>query len=116
MAAAAVLTTGALLVQIFVGLVWAAKADNLRAAALALETGVDDEEWVSTLHPLTAVIYTTRALLVAQGAWKFGNPRIGTGAGAVHAPGARETFSSRRPPADRAGAPRVFFTPARSVR
>ena len=81
MATTTAVTISALLVQVFVGLVWIAKKDNLRAAALALETGVDDEEWVSTLHPITQTIYSTRALLVARGAWELGSPMMGAAQG-----------------------------------
>lgn len=78
MAGAVIVTACALSVQIFVGLVWIAKKDNLRVAALALRTGVDDEEWISTLHPLTQVVYGTRSVLVSNGAWPLADAQIGT--------------------------------------
>jgi hypothetical protein len=40
--------------QVFVGQVWAAKADYLDLASLALAVDVSDEDWLSRLHPLGA--------------------------------------------------------------
>jgi hypothetical protein len=76
-----VVAVGGLAIQLFVGLVWIAKKDNLRLAALTLATGVDDQEWVSTLHPLVQSVYTARALMIADGKWRLTDPRIGTGQG-----------------------------------
>lgn len=42
----------ALPAQVFVGRVWATKADHLRIAGLTLTTEVRDDEWIWTLHPL----------------------------------------------------------------
>jgi hypothetical protein len=42
----------ALPIQLFVGRVWAAKADHLQAAALTLATGVEDRDWIGRIHPL----------------------------------------------------------------
>jgi hypothetical protein len=79
MAAGVVVAAFGLVVQAFVGLVWIAKKDHLRLAALTLATGVDDAEWVSTLHPIADSVYRARALLVADGKWRLADPRIGTG-------------------------------------
>jgi hypothetical protein len=38
-------------VDVFVGTVWWAKAENARAAARALQVRVPDFEWIRTLHP-----------------------------------------------------------------
>jgi hypothetical protein len=81
MASAVTVTACALFIQVFVGLVWIAKKDNLRAAGLALRTGVDDEEWISTLHPITQTVYGTRSLLVSAGTWPLADAQIGTPAG-----------------------------------
>jgi hypothetical protein len=40
--------------QVFVGQVWAVKADHLDVASLALTVGVDDQDWVWRIHPLGA--------------------------------------------------------------
>ena len=37
--------------QIFVGRVWAAKADHLGVASLVLTVGVDDRDWLWRIHP-----------------------------------------------------------------
>lgn len=42
----------ALPAQMFVGRVWATKADHLRIAGLTLTTDVRDDDWIWTLHPL----------------------------------------------------------------
>jgi hypothetical protein len=49
----------------FVGTVWKAKADNITSAGLAVSTGVADDEWVATLHPLTNVVYEASRRLSA---------------------------------------------------
>ena len=43
--------------NVLVGTVWKAKADNITAAGLAVAIGVDDDEWIATLHPITPVVY-----------------------------------------------------------
>jgi hypothetical protein len=43
--------------NVLVGTVWKAKADNIAAAGLAVAIGVDDDEWIATLHPITPVVY-----------------------------------------------------------
>jgi hypothetical protein len=62
--AAAVL---ALPLQVLVGLVWQAKADHLRTAALTLATGVEDEAWIWRLHVLgMPVIRPVLGMLAAR--------------------------------------------------
>jgi hypothetical protein len=46
------LTIAAVPLQLFVGRVWAAKADHLGVASLVLTVGVDDEDWIWRIHPL----------------------------------------------------------------
>ena len=43
--------------NILIGTVWKAKADNIAAAGLAVAIGVDDDEWIATLHPITSIVY-----------------------------------------------------------
>jgi len=43
--------------NVLVGTVWKAKADNIAASGLAVSIGVDDDEWIATLHPITSVVY-----------------------------------------------------------
>lgn len=42
----------ALPVQVFVGRVWAAKADHLDVASLVLAVGANDEDWIWRIYPL----------------------------------------------------------------
>jgi hypothetical protein len=46
------LTIAALPLQVFVGRVWAAKADHLDVASLVLTVGVHDDDWIWRIHPL----------------------------------------------------------------
>jgi hypothetical protein len=46
-----VLMAAALPIDLFVGAVWWAKAENARTATLALRVQVPDLEWIRTLHP-----------------------------------------------------------------
>lgn len=62
--AASILALG---LQIAVGAVWVAKADNVATAGLALASGSGDEEWLLTLHPSAAVVREVSAALIAQG-------------------------------------------------
>jgi hypothetical protein len=62
---------------VIVGVVWIAKRDNLAFAGLTLSAGVDDNEWIATLHPEMHHVYEARELLVAQGRWHFTDERIG---------------------------------------
>ncbi len=49
-----VVALAALPAQVFVGRVWAAKADHLDVASLALAVGVNDEDWIWRVHPFGA--------------------------------------------------------------
>jgi hypothetical protein len=63
--------------HVFIAVVWKAKADNIAAAALALESGVFDDRWVAALHPTTAVVYSVVRQLEAAGDRRFPSPQIG---------------------------------------
>ena len=77
MSAAVACTALGLVVQVIVGVIWIAKTDNLSFASLALAAGVDDDEWIATLHPEMHHVYETRTLLVADGRWRLADERIG---------------------------------------
>jgi hypothetical protein len=66
-----------LLVQVVSGVVWTAKADNIRAAGLAVASGVEDDQWIRTLHGEVKVIYRARALAVASGDRAIASPDLG---------------------------------------
>ena len=66
LAVAVVFSAAALPIDLFVGAVWWAKAQNARAADLALRVGVPDFEWIRTLHPVPARPYEwSRAIQVS---------------------------------------------------
>jgi hypothetical protein len=67
--------------QVFVGVLWVAKADNLKFSAQTLAAGVDDDAWVATLHPETHRVYEARALLTAAGRWDQKDKRLGATTG-----------------------------------
>jgi hypothetical protein len=71
-------TVVAFLLHVFIALVWRAKADNIGIAGLALESGVTDDEWIVTLHPSSAVVYSAHRLLREAGGPARGSTRIGT--------------------------------------
>jgi hypothetical protein len=60
-------TALAFLPHVAIALVWKAKSDNLAAALLPLEAGIRDDEWVTTLHPLTSVVYDADRALSEAG-------------------------------------------------
>lgn len=64
--------------DVFTGLVWWAKADNVSAAGLAVSAGVRDDEWTETLHPLPRVVYDVVALARGNGDASLVSPAIGT--------------------------------------
>jgi len=66
-----------LVAHIFIGRVWIAKAENIAFVRYALASGVNDDEWIATLHPVTSVVYDTADRLRAQGDRGFTDPRLG---------------------------------------
>lgn len=60
------------------GVIWIAKADNMRPAGLAVAAGVQDVEWLRTLHESVEVIHRARELAAADGDRTVVNPSIGT--------------------------------------
>lgn len=67
----------ALPVHLFIGFVWRLKADNIAAAMLAVRSGVHDEAWVATLHPVTATVYEGAVRLRAAGDRSVVDARMG---------------------------------------
>lgn len=67
-----------LVAHLVIGVVWLAKTGNVRAAGLALSAGVQDEEWLKTLHPITSAIHEAMRLTRADGDRTIIDPRIGT--------------------------------------
>jgi hypothetical protein len=57
----------ALPIDLFVGTVWWAKAENARAAARALQVRVQDFEWIRTLHPNPSRPYELSRLIETSG-------------------------------------------------
>ncbi len=53
--------------NVYMGLLWRAKADNLNASYLALRSGVLDPVWVTGLHPLPVVIGRTIDAMAIRG-------------------------------------------------
>lgn len=53
--------------NLYMGLLWWAKADNLNAAHLAVRSGVPDPVWLKTLHPLPVVIDRTLQAMSSRG-------------------------------------------------
>jgi hypothetical protein len=85
-AALALLATIALSpLHVLTAIVWRAKADNVSTAGLALQSGVEDDGWLRTLHPSPIVVSTTVARLRAAGdpAWQL--PALNAGAEEVRA-------------------------------
>jgi hypothetical protein len=84
--------------QLFVGRVWAAKADHLAVAGLALATGVDDDDWISRIHPLgSSLIDPVLPLLRDRGVGFLSFPEAGQRVTASTAPpcdGRVEAFNS----------------------
>jgi hypothetical protein len=74
-------TIAGLAAQVFVGILWVAKADNLTFAEQTLAAGVDDNTWIATLHPETHRVYEARALLTAAGRWDLMDERLGSAIG-----------------------------------
>jgi hypothetical protein len=76
-AAFALLVTLALVpLHLVTAIVWRAKSDNVSAAALALKSGVEDDRWLQTLHPVTRVVIDTAARLRALGDPAFQLPAV----------------------------------------
>jgi hypothetical protein len=63
--------------NIFVGAVWVAKAANIAAAGMTLALGVNDEAWVSTLHPITSTVYEGNSRLRSVGDPITTDPDVG---------------------------------------
>ena len=57
----------ALGLQIVIGAVWLAKADNVATAGLALAAGGGDDQWLLTLYPSATVPREVSAALIANG-------------------------------------------------
>ena len=74
-------TIAGLAAQVFGGILWVAKADNLKFAEQTLAAGVDDDTWIATLHPEMHRVYEARALLAAAGRWDLTDERLGSAVG-----------------------------------
>jgi hypothetical protein len=61
-----VLMAAALPLDLFIGATWWAKAENVRAASLALRVRVPDFEWIRTVHPDPARPYEWSRLIMAS--------------------------------------------------
>lgn len=64
---AMVLSLAALVPNVYIGVLWWAKADTLNAAHLALRSGVPDPVWLKSLHPLPVVVERTVQAMVSRG-------------------------------------------------
>ena len=69
----------ALVPHVAIAMVWKAKADNIAAAILPLEAGVADDEWVTTLHPMPAVVYEAERARRAAGDPRSAGTALGRG-------------------------------------
>ena len=74
----------ALPLDLFIGATWWAKAENVRAASLALRVRVPDFEWIRTLHPDPARPYELSGLMMASG-WP-GLPAAGSERDSIRTP------------------------------
>jgi hypothetical protein len=74
-------TIAGLAAQVFGGMLWVAKADNLKFAEQTLAAGVDDDTWIATLHPEMHRVYDARTLLTAAGRWDLTDQRLGSAVG-----------------------------------
>ena len=74
LAATLALSVIAIVPHVAIAMVWNAKADNIAAATLALQAGVADDEWVTTLHPIPAVVYKADRALRQAGDTRFAGP------------------------------------------
>lgn len=52
--------------NVYMGVLWWAKSENLNVAHLALRSGVPDPVWLKTLHPLTVVIDRTLQAMASR--------------------------------------------------
>jgi len=64
---ALVLSVLLLVPNVYIGVLWWAKADTLNAAHLALRSGVPDPVWLKSLHPLPVVIERTVEVMASRG-------------------------------------------------
>jgi hypothetical protein len=78
MVPAIVISCAMLVADVFIGLVWKAKADNIAVAGLAVRLDVPDDEWIATLHPVTSVVYQAADRLRAAHDPGTTHPLIGT--------------------------------------
>lgn len=53
--------------NVYMGVLWWAKADNLNVAYLALRSGVPDPVWLKSLHPLPVVVERTAQAMALRG-------------------------------------------------
>jgi hypothetical protein len=81
MAFAIACTIAGLAAQVFGGILWVAKADNLMFAEQTLAAGVDDDTWIATLHPEMHRVYEARALLMTASRWDLTDERVGSAVG-----------------------------------
>jgi len=65
--AALALSVAMLAPNVYMGLLWRAKADNLNPSYLAIRSGVPDPVWLKGLHPLPVVIERTLEAMATRG-------------------------------------------------
>ena len=74
---AAVAVATLLGLHMFTGIIWIAKAGNLRAPGLAMAAGVQDDQWIRTIHSSVDAVYQARALAIARGDRTLLSPDLG---------------------------------------
>jgi len=67
MGGALALSVAMLAPNVYMGLLWRAKADNLKPSYLAIRSGVPDPVWLKGLHPLPVVIERTLDAMATRG-------------------------------------------------